>query len=465
MDIVNTQNLRRTVLAIAWPAVLRTFLNMVVQMVDMIMVGSLGAISIAAVGLGNQVFFFSVAIVQAFSIGTAAIVAQAVGKRDLETAKRVAAQSLGAVLLTTFLLSTIAVIYAKQIVWGLVYFMPEKDLKLISLGSQYLGIISISISLRFSIIIVNAVFQGAGNSRTPLYLMASTNLINVLGNYLLIFGVGPFPKLGVQGAALATCAAGLITGAVGITLLFTRFSPVRLDFDLKELFFFKKRVLLQVLNVGIPSAVEQLGIHVSNIIYSMTVATLGSLAIAAHQILHNAYTMTYLPGIGFAVTATTLVGQFLGADKKERALESGLETTRLALLIMSAVGILFFFFPQTVIGIFTDDAQVFALGKIPLMLLAFGQPAIACVTALTGGLRGAGDTLWAMYLTLFSMFCLRLLLTFIFMRAGWGLTGIWLAALVEFYFRGFFVLRRFRSIIPRVESLLGTQALEGTSDV
>ena len=88
MDIVNTQNLRRTVLVIAWPAVLRTSLNMAVQMVDLIMVGSLGAIPIAAVGLGNQVFFFSVAIVQAFSIGTAAFVAQAVGRGDQEAAKR-----------------------------------------------------------------------------------------------------------------------------------------------------------------------------------------------------------------------------------------------------------------------------------------------------------------------------------------------------------------------------------------
>ncbi|NMB41779.1 MAG: MATE family efflux transporter [Firmicutes bacterium] len=460
MDIVNTQNLRRTVLAIAWPAVLRTFLNMVVQMVDMIMVGSLGPISIAAVGLGNQVFFFSVAIVQAFSIGTAAIVAQAVGRKDPETAKKVAGQSLGAVLLTTFLLSIITVVFSRQIISGLVYFMAERDLELIYLAGQYLGIIGISISLRFSIVIVNAVFQGAGDSRTPLRLMIVANLINVLGNYFLIFGIGPFPALGVKGAAIATCGAGLITGCIGITLLFTRFSPIRLNFKLKALFLFEWQVLRRVLNVGLPSAIEQLGIHVSNIIYSMTVATLGSLAIAAHQILHNAYTMTYLPGIGFSVAATTLVGQFLGAEKKDQALKSGLETSRLALIIMSVVGLIFFFFPQAVIGIFTDDTLVFQLGKVPLMLLALGQPAIAYISALTGGLRGAGDTRWAMYLTLFSMFCVRLLLTFLFMLVGWGLTGIWLAMLAELYFRGIYILRRFRRIIPRTTSLLEQEPAE-----
>jgi putative MATE family efflux protein len=460
MDIVNTQNLRRTVLAIAWPAVLRTSLNMAVQMVDLIMVGSLGAISIAAVGLGNQVFFFSVAVVQAFSIGTAAFVAQAVGRNDQEAAKKVAAQSLGAVLLTTLLLSIFAFIFSRQIIHGLVYFMAEKDQELISLAAGYLGIISISISMRFTIIIVNAIFQGAGNTRIPLYLMTATNLINILGNYLLIFGIGPFPALGVKGAALATCGAGILTGVVGISLLFTRFSPVRLELNIKDLFHFERTVLLRVLNVGVPSAIEQVGIHASNIIYSMAAAALGSLAIAAHQILHNAYMMTYLPGLGFSITAITLVGQFLGAGKNEQALHSGKETARMALLIMSVVGVVFFFFPEAVISIFTGDTEVIGLGKLPLMLLALGQPAIAYISALTGGLRGAGDTRWAMYLTLFTMLCLRLLLTFLFMWLGWGLTGIWLAALVELCFRSISFLWRFRKIIPQTAPLFEQTAPE-----
>ncbi|NMA92535.1 MAG: hypothetical protein GX973_05385, partial [Firmicutes bacterium] len=202
-----------------------------------------------------------------------------------------------------------------------------------------------------------------------------------------------------------------------------------------------------------------------NIIYSMMAASLGSLAIAAHQILHNAYMMTFLPGIGFTVAGITLVGQFLGAEKKEKALKSGMETARLALLVMSAVGLVFLFFPGMIIGIFTRDAHVISLGKASLMLLALGQPAIAYISALTGGLRGAGDTRWTMYLTLFSMLCLRLLLTFLFMGIGWGLTGIWLALLVELCFRALFILRRFRVIIPRVTSLFEPHPPEGTPDI
>lgn len=454
MDIVNTENLRRTVIFIAWPAVLRTFLNMVVQMVDMVMVGSLGAVALAAVGLGNQIFFFSVAVVQALSIGTTALVAQAMGKGDLETAQKVAGQSLSAVLVTTFLLSFLVVFLARHIISGIVYFMPEKDLEMVALGSSYLSIVGISISLRFSLLVVNGIFQGAGDSHTPLYLMALTNLLNVVGNYLLIFGVGPIPALGVQGAALATCIAGLIGGGLGIGLLFSRFSPIPLNFNPAKFFTLQKQILSRVLFIGVPSAAEQIGIHLSQIIYSMVVASLGTLAIAAQQILHNSFTMTYLPGIGFSLATTTLVGQYLGADKKERALQSGMETARLALIIMSGAGVIFFFFPHTVSLLFTREAAVQELVKHPLMLLAMAQPAIAYIVSLTGGLRGAGDTRWVMYLTLINMLGLRLLLTLLLVWFGWGLTGVWLAMLVESYLRAVFIFYRFRNKIPEAKTLI-----------
>jgi len=302
--------------------------------------------------------------------------------------------------------------------------------------------------------VVNGIFQGAGDSRTPLYLMALTNVLNVAGNYILIFGAGPIPALGVQGAALATCGAGLLGGGLGIGLLFSRFSPVPLNFNLPELFMLQKQILSRVLFIGVPSAAEQIGIHFSQIMYSMIAASLGSLAVAAQQILHNTYIMTFLPGIGFSLAATTLVGQYLGADNRERALQSGMETARLALIIMSVAGIFFFFFPQNISLLFTREAGVQELATHPLMLLALAQPAIAYIVSLAGGLRGAGDTRWVMYLTLISMLGVRLLLTLLLVWIGWGLTGVWLAMLIESYLRAVFIFYRFRDKIPEVKPLI-----------
>jgi|LSQX01.3.fsa_nt_gb putative MATE family efflux protein len=462
MNIVHTENLRRTVLQIAWPIVLRTFLNTVVQMVDMIMVGKLGATALAAAGLGNQAFFFTISVVQAFSIGTTTLVAQAVGKNDMETAKKIAGQSLAAVLITTFLLSAIIVTFSRQIINGIVYFMPEKDLELINLASQYLAIVGISISLRFTLLIVNAIFQGAGNTRTPLYLMILCNLVNVTGNYFLIFGVGPFPALGVQGAAIATCGAGLLAGGLGIGLLFSRFSPVRLQFKILEFFSLQKQVISGVLSVGIPSAIEQAGIHVAQIAFSMIVASLGTMAIAAQQITHTAFTMTNLPGLGFSMAATTLVGQFIGAGKREQALKSGMETARLALICMLACGLLFIISPQSIINLFTKEAAVLELAHTPLILIGLAQPAMAYAASLTGGLRGAGDTLWAMYLTLLNTLGVRLLLTLSLVYTGWGLTGVWAAMIVEIYLRGTFIFLRFKHKIPQISSLL--HSVEGIEE-
>lgn len=445
---------------IAWPAVMRTFLNMVVQMVDMVMVGCLGAIPLAAVGVGNQVFFFSIAVVQAFSIGTTALVAQAVGKGDLDSAKRVALQSLLSVLATTFLLSIPVVAFSRQIITGIIYFMPEKDMALINLGSEYLGIVGISISLRFSLLIVNGIFQGAGDSRTPLYLMSAANAINIAGNYLLIFGIGPFPALGVRGAALATCAAGIFGGGLGIALLFTRYSPVPLTLKKAKWFRLQWRILGRVLYIGVPSAIEQVAVHMSQIVYTMIVASLGAMAVAAHQILHNAYIATYLPGIGFSLAATTLVGQLLGAEQRKRALQSGMETNRLALIVMSLAGLIFLLFPGRVIAVFTREAAVLELALAPLMLLALAQPALAWIVSFSGGLRGAGDTRWPMYLTVLNVFGVRLLLTLLFIRLGLGLLGVWLAMLVESYVRGALLLYRFRDKIPRSKPLVQAGATE-----
>ena len=202
----------------------------------------------------------------------------------------------------------------------------------------------------------------------------------------------------------------------------------------------------RVFSIGIPSAIEQVAVHTSQILYSMIVASMGAMAGAAHQIMHNAYTATYLPGIGFSLAATTLVGQFLGAKQNKRAVESGMQTARLALILMGLAGVVFLLFPRSVSGLFTREAAVVELTVAPLFLLALAQPALAYIVSLTGGLRGAGDTRWAMGLTVLNMLGVRLLLTLLAVRLGLGLTGVWAAMLVESYLRALLITYRFRTV-------------------
>ncbi|MGI6097175.1 MAG: MATE family efflux transporter [Dethiobacteria bacterium] len=451
--IVQTTNLKRTVLTIAGPAVLRTFLNMVVQMVDMIMIGGLGAAAVAAVGVSNQFFFLTVSAVQAFSMGATTLVAQNIGAGEVERAKTVARQALVGTILITFLFSIFIFAFTEQMIKLMLLAMEELDQEVLGLSTSYLRIISTSIMFRFTMIAINGIFQGAGDSRTPLYFMILTNLLNVIGNYLLIFGIGFFPALGVQGAAIATAASGIIGGTVAFILLFTKYSPLPLS--MRDDFRFDFTILRRIFKIGVPAALEQVSIQGSQIVYTMIVASLGTLAIAAHQILHLTFIITHLPGIGFAVAANALVGQFLGAEKRQWAFESAMLTLRYALFIMLGAGICYLFVPELVLSLFTREAKVIALARFSLVLLAFAQPGIAVISALGGGLRGAGDTRWIMLLTFLNMFGLRLAITLLLVLLGFGLNGVWLAMLLEILIRAALIYRRFLIRIWDVERLSG----------
>lgn len=283
--------------------------------------------------------------------------------------------------------------------------------------------------------------------------MVVANLINAIGNYFLIFGVGFFPALGVHGGAIATSISGVVGGLLAFILLFSRRCPVKLS--LRDKFWHDFNIIKQVLYIGLPAALEQSTIHIGQIIYTMVVASLGTVAIAAHQILHSTFIMTYLPGIGFSLAATTLVGQFLGAEARRRAVDSGMETVRFALFVMGGMGLLFILFPQSVLGMFTGEKAVIELASSSLIVLALTQPALAVVVSLTGGLRGAGDTLWVMLITAVSMLVIRLGITIGLVYMGMGLFGVWVAMAVEAVIRALAIYRRFHTRLWVVETFAG----------
>ncbi|MGI6575498.1 MAG: MATE family efflux transporter [bacterium] len=442
MDITK-DNLRKVVLTLSWPAVARMGLNMLVQVIDLAMVGSLGAAAIAAVGVSNQIFFLAIGIVSAFSIGTIALVSQNIGANNIPQAKAVARQALIFTASATFILSLIGFSFAPQLISAVLIMMEEPDPDILALGTAYLRIISLSISFRFLMPVINGILQGAGNMRMPLYIMIVANAFNIIGNYFLIFGIGPFPRLDVAGAAIATALAGVLGTIMGLAAVFH--SSCKVQLSLKDSFHIQIPVIKRILQVGIPAAIEQCITHGGQLLYTMLAASLGSIAIAANQIMMSAFSMTSLPCIGFAMVATTLVGQNIGAKKITRARAGGLETLRWAVIFTSLVGLVFIFYPELVIRGFTDDPEVIPLASRTLRILGLAEPALATALVLAGGLRGAGDTRWVMYITAFGLLLVRLGFSLTFVSWGWGLLGLWGAATLEAYVRACLVFNRFNS--------------------
>jgi putative MATE family efflux protein len=167
---------------------------------------------------------------------------------------------------------------------------------------------------------------------------------------------------------------------------------------------------------------------------------------ASHRIALTAESVSYMPGFGFALAATTLVGQFLGAKKPEMSEKSGYEATKLALLFMTALGVALFFFPENFIRLFTRDSEIVANASTCLKLVAVAQPFLAASMVFSGGLRGAGDTRYVMINTLIGVWGIRLLGTYILIDFfNMGLLGAWIGMITDLFVRGTLNALRFRS--------------------
>jgi multidrug resistance protein, MATE family len=426
----------RRVLSLALPAVGEQLLNMTVGLVDTFMVGHLGAAAVASVGLSNQAVMFVTTFFAAIATGVTALVARHTGARDATAANKVLHQGylIGAAI--GIVMSVISVALAPSIM-GILRAPGD----VLAPGTAYLRVASGGFILASWMFIGNAALRGSGDTRTPLFVMLVVNLVNVIVAALFIWGPGPFPQLGVAGSALGAAVGRGVGGLLVTGLLLRgrhglRLRLAKLRPDLVQI----KRIA----NIGLPAGAEQMLMRLGMITYITTVAALGTQAYAAHQLALQAESLAFMPGFGFAVAATTLVGQGLGAGRPERSRQDAYRAQRLAIVVMSVMGVFFFVFAAQILDVFIDDAAVVQLGIWPLRLVAFSQPALATMMVLSGGLRGAGDTRATLVVTAAGLWLVRVPLA-ILLTGPLGLLGAWIAMGVDLNFRGLGMFLRFRS--------------------
>lgn len=445
MSAITEMDLRKSVWLLALPVVARMSLQMLVGLVDTAMVGRIGPAAIAAVGMGNQIVFLLIGLITAFSIGTTALVARYIGAKRRKDAQDVAIQSLLFTAVVSLLMGILGYIFAYDIIRVMIGRMEQGDPEVIALGGMYLRIISISIPFFFSLVLFNGIFQGAGDMKTPLYIMAFTNVYNVIMDYLLIFGIGIFPELGVQGAAIATGSARCLAAVLAFIILLRGTTHFRIRLSKKRLQI-RLDIIREVLRIGLPSAMEQLIRSTGQTLITIMVAGLGTLPLAANQVVMRGLSMSFMPGFGFGLAATTLVGQNLGAKEIERAEESGYIANRMAISFMFVMGLLLFPMAALFARIFTDDPEVISLATGALRTMALTLPFLGMTMTLAGALRGAGDTRWVMYSTAVGVWGARLLFSYILAFVlDFGFTGIWLGMSLDFVLRGLLTVFRFKS--------------------
>lgn len=430
--------LRAQVLDLALPAAGERVLSMMVSIVDTILVGHLGAASLAAVSLSTQWVFVAMTLFDSLSTGATAIVAHAVGADDLRTANRALHQALILSVLFGLLATIPALLWTEPAM-----LLAGATTETLAEGVIFMRINAAVFILQSIVIVGLAGLRGAGNTRAAMVAMALVNVVNVVVASLTIYGPFGLPRLGVTGSALGA-AAGRTAGAVIVLWILARGSK-GLKLNMRD-WLPDRSLIRRILRIGVPTGIEQGFMRAGQMVFLRTVSELGTVALAAHAVALRAESLSFMPGFGFGVAGTTLVGQNLGAGKPRRAEQGGYITFNIAVMLMTALGLVFIFMPRPLVRMFSSDPAVVEAAVIPLRIVGFAQPMLAATMVFPGCLRGAGDTRAPMYITSASIWALRVPLGYL-LSLTWklGLIGAWLAMVIDMSVRGTFFFFRYRS--------------------
>ncbi|MHC4182449.1 MAG: MATE family efflux transporter [Planctomycetota bacterium] len=401
-------NLNKNIIQLALPVALENVLHMAVFIVDIIMVGRLGTTAVAAVGLAGALNFVITMIFCALNAGTTALVARNFGAEEKAEAQTVAGQSLLLSIILGLIISPLIFYFASDI---LILMSAEESV--VTLGSTYLKIVLSFLVLRLII-------------------------------WLLIFGIWIFPRMEVEGAAWATSIAYII----GASLIFYKLLSKKsiLSINLKNIIGINKSIIQRILRISLPATLDAFLTQIGYLFFIKIVAMLGTVALAAHQIAIRIEAISFMPGYALAIATSTLVGQSIGAKKIDLARLSMKRNCQIALMMMGFFAFIFLAFAKPMAKVFHPEQDVLALSAFCVMIAAIEQPALAIYMVYAGGLRGAGDTLSPMIVTIVGTLCFHLPVAYIFgIVLEWGLAGIWFGAALDWILRSIAVYVLFRS--------------------
>lgn len=441
-ESITSRALYKDIFRIAWPSLAELMLASLVNMVDMMMVGSLGPDAISAVGLALQPRFLLMTMIMALNTGATAVIARARGANNNTKANDILRQSLVLATLISIICAVFGTLGAK---W-MIAFMAAGGMKqsTIDLGAQYFIIQSSTFTIPALSMCISAALRGTGNTKPCMVYNIAANLINIIGNWLLINGNLGFPRLGVAGASIAT----VIGQAAGMVMAFIYISNgkyyLKLKLSIKNIFKFDREVVSGMAKVGLPAMLEQILMRIGLIIYSRTVSSLGEINLATYQICLSIQSLSFMNGQAFASSATSLIGQSLGKFRIDMAEHYGRRCRKMAMYVSIFLAIIFILFREQLVMLYNDDAHIVKTGGLIMLFVAFLQPIQSSQFVLGGILRGAGDT---------KITALFILITTVFIRTGlgelfvsvldYGLVGAWLAIAADQILRSLLFLIRY----------------------
>ncbi len=422
----------KKILKISLPAAFNSLLDMLQVITDLIMVGTISAFAVAAVGLGLQSLMFVFSVLTLLQVGTSALISRFYGAKRMKQ---------GSLALATLLQFAFYLSIPLTLLWyfgsSRLYMWFGVEEEVLKLGVNYVSILTIMLpALLLKQVFVTAL-NATGNTTTPMYLKMVSILVNVILNYTFIFGYFGFVAMGVEGASLATVIVYMLEVSFYIWLYIkgkTPFTPM---------VYFSKSLLKRALKVGLPATYERVLTVSSFMLFTAIIANYSTEALAGYQIGLRIEGLAFMPGIGFTIAAMALMGQGLGAKKPEQSREDVLLVLKYATGLMFFLSFFMIFTPEWIVSFFTNDTKTVEEASLYLKIVGLSQIPLAFNFVLSGALRGAGDSKRTLRINLISLWVVRIIPAFVLSWYFHNIVWVYIAMISDTFVKALFLWRAF----------------------
>jgi len=437
-----------SILFLALPIMGTSFVQMAYNLTDMIWIGKLGSDATAAVGTAGFYMWFAMGLIFLCRIGAEVLVSQSVGRKDLVATKKIVQNVLQMVLVFALISMTIVLLFKTE----LIAFFNIRETHVVEAATTYLSIVALGFVFTFLNPIFTAIFNGYGKSGVPFAINTIGLVFNIVFDPLLIFGVGPFPKLGVAGAAIATVLAQLV-----VTVVFIIYIKSNKDIHMFEgLHIFNKpdfTKVKEIAKIGLPAGVQSILFTLIAMFIARIIADWGAVAIAVQKVGSQIESVSWMTASGFATATSTFVGQNYGAKRYDRIKQG----YRISLIIMAIIGFittaLILTFPSQIFKIFIDEPVALKEGIIYLKILGFSQLFMCIEIVTNGAFNGLGKTMYpAVNSIIFN--ALRIPLALILSATALSLSGVWWSITISSILKGMIIVLLFVTGLSKVKKEL-----------
>lgn len=450
---LNTKEKMKIIFVLALPAVIENFFQTMLGFADTFFVSKIGLEEVSAVGVTNAILAIYFAVFMAIGVGVNVLIANAVGEGRYDRASKVAQQGIILAALVGLLTGLITLLFAEVLLSLL-----GTDPAVLTIGAIYFRLVAVPSVLMAFMFVMSSVLRGFGDTRSPMKAVIAANIVNIVLDYILIFGFLFIPSLGIVGAGLA----GVIARLIG-TLFLIRYIRKSVFISFKFSWKFEKSYQKELLGLGAPAAGERLAMRIGQVVYFGFIVALGTNTFAAHQIAGNIETFSYMIAYGFAAAATIIVGKQIGAGNYVEAKSYAKLISIISAFFMVLMGILLFFLGEWVGTFFSDDPLVIGEIGIALKIAALFQPFLAVLLVLTGAYQGGRNTKYPMYLTTVGMWLIRTVFVYILaIQLNMGIAGVWISIGIDIVFRAivlWYRLEKDKWIKPNKKRTLEDEAM------